>query len=598
MNKNGFTLIEVIVSLALLSLIGVAVGISLNKIFKNQEIKSYNEYLEKVKSSAILFSNNTPDIMNELNSNYSYKVVTIKELVDKGYINKNLTNPETKEKINQEDSVRIYYNEDYEMMVDYPYKDEGEIYLYTMNYSIPYKSDEENLCYKGLDGPTLQLVKVNTNDAGSKYEGVSLISGTNIVAYMEDGSLCYDPKTKKSKIDTSKIGTYKIRYEYTIDGTDVRTSSNKKIAERTITVKPSKPKMINNFKVINNDSINTYKAQMSFKATDNVDMKYCVIAVKNGDTPSINSCAGESSTFKSYTWIKLNKEEQIKENINITDAFPQLIDEDEINIYLYIKNEFEEYIVQEGINENGSNIYKLTNTLIIHLDTNIEFNENTKFYKNDNINGVLNNPISKTIIIKGLKNSKPKASIKQATDGEKTLNKNFIPITPHYQFTGWYYDKSLSQKVNVSDEIKVPVLDIYAKWEQDDIVPTCTLSISNGKITPTFENNNILYSGWDQTYIGSNSSNNKIILGTTTFYIMDNALNKNSCSIDIKKTILKTHNICVNVGKCIGSQDCDPGGACCVYDYHSECHDENYLGCEDEKTYTKYDDTYCWKSIS
>ena len=35
MNKKGFTLIEVIVSLALLSLIGVAVGISLNKIFKN-----------------------------------------------------------------------------------------------------------------------------------------------------------------------------------------------------------------------------------------------------------------------------------------------------------------------------------------------------------------------------------------------------------------------------------------------------------------------------------------------------------------------------------------------------------------------------------
>ena len=34
-NKKGFTLIEVIVSLALLSLIGVAVGISLNKIFKN-----------------------------------------------------------------------------------------------------------------------------------------------------------------------------------------------------------------------------------------------------------------------------------------------------------------------------------------------------------------------------------------------------------------------------------------------------------------------------------------------------------------------------------------------------------------------------------
>ena len=198
MNKKGFTLIEAIVSLALLSLIGVAVGISLNKIFKNQEVKNYDEYVEKVKSSVLLYVNNTVELINKLNNNYSYTVVKVKDLVDNGYINKNLTNPETKEKINQNDLAKIYYNEDYEMMVEYPYTKKDEIYLYTMNYSITYKSDEENLCYKGLNESTLQLVKVNTNDAGNKYEGFSSVSGTNIKAYMEDGSLCYDPTTNKS----------------------------------------------------------------------------------------------------------------------------------------------------------------------------------------------------------------------------------------------------------------------------------------------------------------------------------------------------------------------------------------------------------------
>ena len=593
MNKKGFTLVEVIVSLALLSLIGVAVGISLNKIFKNQEVKNYDEYVEKIKSSAILYANNTVDIMNELNSNYSYKILKIGDLVNKGYINKNLKNPETKEKLNENEKLKIYYNEEQEMIVEYPYDDKiTELHLYAANYSTTYQNQETDLCYKGKNTSSFQIVTPEGEGAD-----IELKPNENIKAYMEDGSLCYDSTTNISKIDTSKIGTYKIRYEYTIDGTDVNESTNKKIAERTITVKPSKPEIIDDFKVINNDSINAYKAQMSFKATDKVDMKYCVIAVKNGDIPSINSCAGESSTFKSYSWIKLNKEEQIKENITITDVFPKLKDEDEINIYLYIKNEFEEYIVKEGINENGSNIYKLTNTLILHLDTNNDFNENTTFYKNDNINGVLNNPIPKTIIIKGLKNSKPKASIKQATDGEKTLNKNFIPITPHYQFTGWYYDTLLSKKANVYDTINVPVLDIYAKWERDDNAPTCILSLSNGKITASFENTNILYSGWNQTYTGSNSSSDKIKLGTTTFYIMDNALNKNDCSIVIKNTILKTRNVCVGVGKCIGSYDCDPGGACCVFDYDTVCHNENYWGCEDE-TYIDYEDTYCWKSIS
>ncbi len=351
MNKKGFTLIEVIVSLALLSLIGVAVGISLNKIFKNQEVKNYDEYVEKVKSSALLYANNTVEIINDLNSNYSYKIVTIKELVDKGYINKNLTNPKTKEKINQEDSVRIYYNEDYEMMVEYPYKEEVEIYLYTMNYSIKYKSDEQDLCYKGLDGPTLQLVKVNTNDAGSKYEGISLISGTNIVAYMEDGSFCYDPTTKKSKIDTSKIGTYKIRYEYTTEANKtLDESKNKKIAERTITVKPSKPLATFNIEYQQKSSdynFNVYKAKLNLQASDKegLSLKYCLVATKIDDTPSVTSCNGTSSSLKENTWINKDSNE-INLNdydINIEELFSLATKENKLKISVFVKNDFEEY---------------------------------------------------------------------------------------------------------------------------------------------------------------------------------------------------------------------------------------------------------------
>ena len=43
MNKKGFTLVEIIVSVALLALIGVIVGISLNSTIKKQQISSYEE---------------------------------------------------------------------------------------------------------------------------------------------------------------------------------------------------------------------------------------------------------------------------------------------------------------------------------------------------------------------------------------------------------------------------------------------------------------------------------------------------------------------------------------------------------------------------
>ena len=349
MNKKGFTLVEVIVSLALLSLIGVAVGISLNKIFKNQEVKNYDEYVEKVKSSALLYANNTVDIINKLNSNYSFTVVTIKELVDKGYINKNLTNPETKEKINQNDLAKIYYNEDYEMMIEYPYTEKDEIYLYTMNYSVTYKSKENDLCYKGLNGSTLQLVKVGTNDAGSKYEDVVLESSKNIKAYMEDGSLCNDPTTNKSKIDTSKIGTYKIRYEYTIDGTDVNESTNKKIAERTITVKPSKPVATFNIdyqKKRSDYNFNVYKAKLNLQASDEegLKLKYCLVATGINETPNVTSCNGTSTNIQENTWINENSNKINKNyDIDINKLFALAETENKLNISVFVKNDFEEY---------------------------------------------------------------------------------------------------------------------------------------------------------------------------------------------------------------------------------------------------------------
>ena len=51
-NKKGFTLVEILVSIGLLALIGTVIGISLNKAFKDNNKNNYDEFVEKVKSSA------------------------------------------------------------------------------------------------------------------------------------------------------------------------------------------------------------------------------------------------------------------------------------------------------------------------------------------------------------------------------------------------------------------------------------------------------------------------------------------------------------------------------------------------------------------
>ncbi len=446
MNKKGFTLVEVIVSLALLSLIGVAVGISLNKIFKNQEIKSYNEYVEKVKSSAILYANNTVDIINDLNSNYSYKVVTIKELVDKGYINKNLTNPETKEKINQDDSVRIYYNEDYEMIIDYPYTNQNDAYLFVTNYSTTYQSKEPEICYQGINTPSFQIVTPN-----GKPLNIKLVENKNIKAYLEDGSPCYDAEDAehiKLNIDTSKIVTYKIRYEYTIDGTDVNKSTNKRIAERTLTIKPSKP-TITEFNItyknaINDNNFDSNDAKLNLQASDEkgLNLKYCLVATGINETPNVTSCNGTSDTIQENTWINENSNTIEKQNddINIKDLFALAEKENKLKISVFVKNDFEEYnSMSNQKKEDGKEIiYIIRNKLTLIYS----YGSKTPSYDNKEYNLKIGTNI--TDILK---------------DAEV---KNDL-----YAFEGWYTDKNgggtSSDKYSKYPKI-YDDLTFYAKW--------------------------------------------------------------------------------------------------------------------------------------
>ena len=111
-NKKGFTLVEILVSIGLLALIGTVIGISLNKAFKDNNKNNYDEFVEKVKSAAMLYVNNTVDIINDLND-FSFKIITIGDLVDNGYLNDNLVNPDTNEKVGKNEEIQVFYDSDH-----------------------------------------------------------------------------------------------------------------------------------------------------------------------------------------------------------------------------------------------------------------------------------------------------------------------------------------------------------------------------------------------------------------------------------------------------------------------------------------------------
>ena len=339
MNKKGFTLVEILVSIGLLALLGSVIAISLNKVFKNNNLKNYNEYVEKIKSSAMLYVNNTVDIINDLNDS-SFKIITIGDLTDNGYLKDNIINPDTSKTVDKNEKIKVSYDSDHELIVEYPYNNsETEAYLYTLNYSAMYGDTTDNLCYVGLNRRSLQLINLD----GQKVK--DLIPNQTIRAYMENGEEC-------TNLTSEKIGTYKIRYDYIkednkkLDDSDV----NKKSAERTITVKPSKP-VISKFEVakdknaIYNPTI-TYNVSDSSKKTD-MELKYCI-----NTTGKISDCS---------SWSEAKNSQDTSLKINLNDLDKNISDKNKVDIYFFVKNGFEEYTYK-------SQNYKISLTVKIELN--------------------------------------------------------------------------------------------------------------------------------------------------------------------------------------------------------------------------------------
>ena len=480
-NKKGFTLVEVLVSIGLLALLGSVIAISLNRVFKDNNIKNYNEYVEKIKSSAMLFVNNTVDIINDLNDN-SFKIITIGDLIDNGYVNDTLVNPNTDEKVGKEEKIQVSYDSDHELIVTYPYNNtETEAYLYTLNYSVMYGDTTDNLCYVELNTRSLQLINPDGTPVKDNNSNKILVPEQNIKAYMENGEECTN-----LNLSSDKVGTYKIRYEYTKNYNELlnQESVEKKSAERTIIVKPSKP-VISTFTIRpqkneTDVNYNVYDAKMDLSVSDidGVKLKYCIVGVKSDDTTSLNNlmmkCSDEVKTVSGVnqlnnTWVDLtngtmsnNKETYvISKNFNIEKEMVDYKDYSEIKFYVFVKNSFEEY--SNKLNEYNNGIYK--------LNVRIRFNANS---------GIFSNTISIIDVY-----VKYESIFKDALNSSSYLN----PSKKDFYFEGWKdnKEKQINENIKVTSD-----MEVFAKWyklcekkNQKTITTECSKPCKNGKGTRT-----------------------------------------------------------------------------------------------------------------
>lgn len=99
MNNRGFTLIEVLVVIVLVVAISVTVGINTTGMLDKQKEKEITSYKETIENAACTYA--------ELEGVDVDSTVTINALLTKGYLKKDLKNPQTKETVVSEKNKEV-----------------------------------------------------------------------------------------------------------------------------------------------------------------------------------------------------------------------------------------------------------------------------------------------------------------------------------------------------------------------------------------------------------------------------------------------------------------------------------------------------------
>ena len=111
-NKRGFTLIELVAVVALLSLVGIVVVININKQLNNQEKKEYEIYRESILEAAELYVEPRRNLFPSLSKLGDTTYITVKDIISANLLDSGLENPETNSLIDQNTRIKITVGKD------------------------------------------------------------------------------------------------------------------------------------------------------------------------------------------------------------------------------------------------------------------------------------------------------------------------------------------------------------------------------------------------------------------------------------------------------------------------------------------------------
>ena len=194
--KNGFTLIEIIVSITIILVIGTTSVILFNNLNKSINNKQYNKIVNEIELAAEIYVLKNEVYKNDLYSkNIKFTLVGLDILMENGLLKENLLNPLTNKKIDVNTSAKVYLDKDNNIVSLYPGKKEPFISLENKDYTLGCKvSPSVSLLYEGLrvydeegkivDNPNCTFSEINNNNFGIQKIKIScsfIIDEKNII---------------------------------------------------------------------------------------------------------------------------------------------------------------------------------------------------------------------------------------------------------------------------------------------------------------------------------------------------------------------------------------------------------------------------------
>ena len=110
MNKKGFTLIEVIMVIAIITILSLILIPNVMVLINENKKRSCEKMIDNIESAAKMYVNQNKYELGFDCVDNKTKEITLKTLVDAGYLGGELVNPINKEKIDLKSEVSVTYS--------------------------------------------------------------------------------------------------------------------------------------------------------------------------------------------------------------------------------------------------------------------------------------------------------------------------------------------------------------------------------------------------------------------------------------------------------------------------------------------------------